>query len=45
MGTGYYGIIDEVQVVLVDKETKNVGKMVDLLKSYDFKCDISKNIY
>ncbi|KAG5581514.1 hypothetical protein H5410_052141 [Solanum commersonii] len=41
METGYYGIIDEVRVVLGDHETKNVTKMVDLLKSYDYKvvCD------
>ncbi|KAG5581515.1 hypothetical protein H5410_052142 [Solanum commersonii] len=37
METGYYGIIDEVRVVLGDHETKNVTKMVDLLKSYDYK--------
>ncbi|TMX01694.1 hypothetical protein EJD97_023891, partial [Solanum chilense] len=37
MATGYYGIVDEVRVVLVDPETKNVTKMVDLMKSYDYK--------
>ncbi|WMV51230.1 hypothetical protein MTR67_044615 [Solanum verrucosum] len=37
MATGYYGIIDEVRVVLVDPETENVTEMVDLLKSYDYK--------
>ncbi|KAH0643605.1 hypothetical protein KY290_035083 [Solanum tuberosum] len=37
MATGYYGIIHEVRVVLVDPETENVTEMVDLLKSYDYK--------
>ena len=45
MESGYYNIIDEVGVVLVDHETENIGKMVDLLKSYDYKDDISTNIY
>ncbi|KAG5581341.1 hypothetical protein H5410_051968 [Solanum commersonii] len=37
METDYYGIIDEVRVVLVDPEIENVTEMVDLLKSYDYK--------
>lgn len=32
-------------MVLVDHETENVGKMVDFLKSYDYKGDIFKYIY
>ncbi|KAG5581340.1 hypothetical protein H5410_051967 [Solanum commersonii] len=37
MAIGYYGIIDELRVVLVDPETEHITEMVDLLKSYDYK--------
>ena len=45
METSYYGRIDEVRVLLVDHESENVRKMVDIIKAYDYKGDISKNIY
>ncbi|KAG5581329.1 hypothetical protein H5410_051956, partial [Solanum commersonii] len=37
MATGYYGIIDDVRVVLVDPKTENITEMVDFMKSYDYK--------
>ncbi|KAM3217368.1 hypothetical protein P3L10_026811 [Capsicum annuum] len=37
MAAPYYGMIDEVHVVLVDDDKEFVNNMVDLLKSYDYK--------
>ncbi|PHU06798.1 hypothetical protein BC332_23287 [Capsicum chinense] len=39
MAAPYYGMIDEVHVVLVDDDKEFVNNMVDLLKSYDYKED------
>ncbi|MCD7452764.1 hypothetical protein HAX54_018066 [Datura stramonium] len=37
MAASFYGMIEEVRVMLVDYERESAFKMVDLLKSYDYK--------
>ncbi|XP_055808334.1 uncharacterized protein LOC129876881 isoform X2 [Solanum dulcamara] len=44
MATGYYGMIEELHVVLVDHEQENTTEMVDLLKSYDYEGCFPKDI-
>lgn len=43
MTTPFYGMIEEVRVMLVDNDTKFITQMFDLLTSYDYTGDISKN--
>ncbi|PHU06764.1 hypothetical protein BC332_23253 [Capsicum chinense] len=37
MTASYYGMIEEVGVMLIDSDTTSATKMIDFLKSYDYK--------
>lgn len=44
MASPNYGTIKEVHVLLVDNDKEFVTEMINLLKSYDYKGNICKNI-
>ena len=45
VATTYFGMIDEVRVMLVSQINNIAIKIVDLLKCKDYKGNISKNLY